>query len=90
MTGEVGNIDPGKYEKTLVVDHEVQAFLAILAGPADPLIPILEVPSGGRKKQAAENLTLRGVGDDEIVKRRPNGMVIAQVVIAIDQLFPER
>lgn len=86
MGGEVFGSDPGEDEETGVVDDEGEARHPLIVGPADEGISGSDLPGGGAEAQAGDG---GGAREGEVADLGPGKGLVAEVVVALDEVVPE-
>ena len=87
MGSEVGGMDPGQDQEARVVDHLMQVVPALLQGPANEAVAGRDLPRRGAKADRGQQVVAT---DNEIADLCPRQRLVPQVVMAFDQLVPER
>lgn len=84
--GEMLRADPGEDEEAGVVDDERKTGFADLSGPADPKVSGGDLPGGGPEAQAGQG---RFPGPGDIADLGAREGLVAEVVVAVDEVVPE-
>jgi hypothetical protein len=77
----------GGDEEPAVVDHAGQMGLPLRRGPADPLVPHAQGAGGGAERQGRHGPVLE---EREVLEAMAEQLAIPEMMIAADQLIPER
>ena len=87
MTGQILDPNPGKNEKSAVVENPLPSLLPLLSTPADPKVPPFQ--RKGRRPEA-DGTDNPLIGIDQIAGLRTGERAMTEVVITIDQAIPQQ
>ncbi len=87
VRGKVRDADPGQDQEASVIDDQRQVALAHGGGPADKAVAGSGFPGGGAEAEQGQGQAVAGV--DEVAQLGAGQVLVAEIVVAVDELVPD-